>query len=251
MRGEEPLARIVSRETFFDPSRSRESRGERAATGMFHVKHSREWDDVLAEFRARTSELALTLTDHQVQRVGVGARSLAKVAVASGMSGYETPQQALERGMAPALAYFGFAQAPRSGRLADLGAGTGALGVTIAVVAPELRVDLIDRAERAFTACELLVARMQLRNLRARLLDTERGGKSEPGYDAVVFRALAPGATALEMAGHLLLPGGFLAAWHRECDPHFAQPPAQFKALGSVQSGLEGLVATGYGFYPQ
>lgn len=217
---------------------------------MFHVKQSRDWQRALSDLRARADELSLALTGQQLERLEGAAQSLAKVAVASGMSSYETPQEALSRGMTPALAYFAFGEAPRSGRLADLGAGIGAPGATIAILAPEIAVDLIDRAERAFTACELLVAKLQIGNLEARLLDTERDGEIAPAYDAVVFRALAPGARALALAAQLVVAEGFVAAWHREGDPYFADPPTAFRLLGSVQSGVEGLVVSGYRFCP-
>ncbi len=217
---------------------------------MFHVKQSGDWRPALRDLRARASELSLTLTPEQLQRLEDAAQALAKVAAASGMSGYESPHEVLARAMAPALAYFAFPEAPRSGHLADLGAGIGALGATLAIVAPEMSVHLIDRAQRAFTACELLIGRLQIANLRARLLDAERQAANLPAYDAVVFRALAPGPEALALASQLLVPEGFVAAWHREGDASFRDPPGALTPVGSAQTAVEGLVVSGYRFCP-
>jgi len=218
---------------------------------MFHVKHSGDLDAALARLREQAGSVGLALSQEQLARFERAARWLAEMAQASALSGYQTPAEALGRAMAPALAYFALPGAPRAGRLADLGAGSGALGATLAILAPELRVDLIDRARRAYTACELLAARLHIGNLGVRLLDLAAEPAPVGEYDAVVFRALAPGPAALGLAQRLLTPGCFVAAWHREGDPQFAAPPPEFSVTGSTTARVEGLVATGYQFRPQ
>lgn len=172
------------------------------------------------------------------------ARWLGRVGEATGISGYETPEEAVRRAMLPAVAYFEFDQAPLSGEMADLGAGNGALGATIAILAPDLQVDLVDRAERAYTACELLVARLELSTLRAVRRNVGEG--SGGSYDAVVFRALASGAVALGLAAGMTRAGGFVGAYHRRGDREFDGDRHGLDRVRTVATGLPGLVVTGY-----
>ncbi len=202
-------------------------------------------------FVEHAQEAGLTLCDRQLQALEQLSQWAARLAEASAITGYDTPAQALARGMMPALAYLALPGAPRSGTLADLGAGAGMLGATLAIVAPDLQVDLVDRAQRAFTACELLVAELALDNLGARLLEVGREPMAGPCYDAVILRAVAGGAEALLLAGALVVPGGFVAAWHREGNEQFTDPPPDFEVRQCVPTNVEALVATGYRFCPR
>ncbi len=199
----------------------------------------------------RTREAGLTLGEEQLQALERLSQWAARLAEASAITGYDSPAEALARGMMPPLAYFALPAAPRSGTLADLGAGAGMLGATLAIVAPDLQVDLIDRAQRAFTACELLVADLALGNLGARLLEVGRQPIAGPRYDVVILRAVASGAQALLLAGDVVMPGGFVAAWHREGDEQFTDPPPEFEVGQCVPTNVQGLVATGYRFCPR
>lgn len=176
--------------------------------------------------------------------LGAAALWLARTGVASGLSQYRDPAAALLKGMAPAAAYFSLSEAPVAGRLADLGAGNGAIGATIAILAPDLQIDLADRAQRAYTACELLGARLGLRNLRAVRIDARTADPHM--YDAIVFRALARGPEAISLAARLVRPGGFIGAYHRSGDRLFTCPGAEVDVLGTVETLTQGLSLTGY-----
>ncbi|MEA3402115.1 MAG: RsmG family class I SAM-dependent methyltransferase [Armatimonadota bacterium] len=205
---------------------------------MFHVKQS--------AMEHQIAESGLQPTQEQLERLEQAAAWLARVAEASGLSAYESPKEAWQRGMAPALAYFSLSEAPRNGTLVDLGAGSGALGATIAILERNLRVDLVDRAEKAYTACELLVARLELRNLRARRLDAaEARGE---GYNAAVFRAVAAGEQALALATRMVRPTGFIGAYHRRGDRAFTDDVELqgLTVLRTVGTTVPGLALTGY-----
>lgn len=187
--------------------------------------------------------IGLRLTAEQAQRVASAAEWLARLSHGSGISGYETADTALMHGMAPALAYFAL-DTPREGLLVDIGAGSGALGATIAILEENLHVHLVDRAERAYTACEILAARLRLPNLSA--YRTDANAVSPGSYDAAVLRALAPAHEALPTARRLVRPGGRLVAYHRPEDPGFLKPEAELIPLDTVSTVLPGLVATAY-----
>ena len=231
------------------------ARGNWLGERMFHVKHRAIESELLAEALQRAETSGLQSGARAGERLLTAAEWLAGLAGASGISGYDSPAEALERGLIPALAYFAFAEAPRCGRIAELGAGAGALGAGIAILEVNVEVSLVDRSKRSLTACELLAARLKLPNLVVVEMDLALDVGGEPVYDAVVFRALAPGSDALALARGVVRVGGFIAAYHREGDPAFSQggetwARAGLRRLRAVASGVAGLQVTGFEVLP-
>ncbi len=202
-------------------------------------------EPALQRFEQAAMSAGMAISDHERELLCHAADWLASLSRASGISGYETASLVLLRSMAPALAYFGADEAPRSGRIADIGAGNGAIGATIAILEQNLLVDLVDRAQRAYTACEILAARLGLPNLRAVRADVR--GLAAAEYDAAVFRALATGERALPLVRRIVRPGGFIGAFHRAEDSAF-QPDggSGVATAGSWTTLVEELVLTGY-----
>lgn len=200
--------------------------------------------DYVDQFVREAETVGVSPDRSQCERLAAAAHLLAGTARSRGISQYDDPQTALIRAMAPALAFFALDERPHSGRIADLGAGNGALGATIALLDPTLHVTLIDRARRSYTACELLIARMRLKNADCLLLDVDTG--LEERYDGVVFRALACSARALTLAQSLTVPGGFVGAWHSRDDSGYLSPPHELRLLRTVDTVLPELVLTGY-----
>lgn len=197
----------------------------------------------LEVFTREARRIGLVIAPHQQERLLRAATWLAQLSHSSGISGYETTETALMRGMAPALAYFSL-PTPRTGLLVDIGAGNGALGATIAILAENLTIHLVDRAERAYTACEILAARLALPNLIAFRMNTEEAPPHT--YDAAVLRAFAPAASALPTARRLTRPGGWVVAYHRFDDTAFLTPDAALTIMGTAATLVPGLVASAY-----
>jgi 16S rRNA G527 N7-methylase RsmG len=197
----------------------------------------------LERFQEQAVDVGLELSACQLERLRRAARWLSKVAAASGVSQYDTPGEALLRGMSPALAYFATYAPVVRGRLGDLGAGNGALGGTIAVCAPDLHADLVDRAERSYTTSELLVAKLDLANARALHQDIEGLDRV---YDVAVFRALAPAPMALPLARGVVVPGGRICAFHQTDDDEFLRPAGDLIVEDSRRTMVAGLVMTCY-----
>ncbi len=219
---------------------------------MFHVKHSggaagglREQSPMypaLTVFEAYAATARLSLSEEQRNCLLAGAKWLASASAATALSQYRDVEDVLLRAMGPALAYFGCLESPRSGVIADVGAGNGAIGATIALLAPDLEIHLVDRARRAYTASELLVARMGLKNARPLQVDLR---SLTVMYDAAVFRALAPGADALGAALRLVKQGGVIGAYHRAGDPAYASD-SPLRRLSTVATTVDDLVLTCY-----
>jgi 16S rRNA G527 N7-methylase RsmG len=197
----------------------------------------------LKRFEERAGEVGLELGAHEMLILRRAAEWLATAAAASAVSQYDTPEEALLRGMGPALAYFGMFEPVSGGSVADLGAGNGALGATIGICASNLHVDLVDRAERSYTALELLVAKLSLSNVRPLHRDIERLDRV---YDVAVFRALAPAPTALPLAQGVVVRGGCICAFHQADDDGFLRPAGDLIVEASRRTMVAGLVMTCY-----
>lgn len=194
-------------------------------------------------FARYAESVGVSVRPEDWDRLLSGAGWLARASTASGLSQYETPEQALIRAMGPALAYFAIQGAPRTGSLADLGSGTGAIGATIAFFAPNLQIDLVDRAKRSYTVSELLVSKLGVPNAHPCLGDI---ASLDREYDAAVLRALAPGHTALALAMSVVRPGGLICAYHRPQDEAFEQPAAEVEVLSTRTTLVHELVMTCY-----
>lgn len=188
-------------------------------------------------------DAGLEVDPEALSRLLSAARWLGQASSVSGLSQYRDPDDALIRAMGPALAYFSCAETPRTGILADLGAGNGAIGATIAFFAPNLQVDLVDRAKRAYTTSELLLARLGVHNARPVLADLRR---IQRRYDVIVFRALAPGRESLQLALSVLKDEGVIGAYHRRGDPAFVRPEMDLSVVGTHETLVPELVLTCY-----
>lgn len=200
-------------------------------------------DAALAHFLEAAVQHGIDIDVVKSERLTRAAVWLARLSRSSGISGYDSPATALLRGIGPALAYFAL-DTPRANVLADIGAGNGALGAGIAILEENLSVHLVDRAQRAYTACEILAARLALPNLKALRLDVNDAAPDT--YDAAVLRALAPARSALSAAVRLVRPGGCVVAYHRSGDTAFLMPQHELTILGTAATLVPGLVATAY-----
>ncbi|MFL5767449.1 MAG: 16S rRNA (guanine(527)-N(7))-methyltransferase RsmG [Actinomycetota bacterium] len=92
--------------------------------------------------------------------------------------------------------------------LVDLGSGAGLPGIVLAIVAPPLRVDLVESQRRRAAFLELAVERLDLANAA---VVAGRAEELPPGTTEVcTARAFAPPARAWEVAEPLLSLGGQL-----------------------------------------
>lgn len=200
-------------------------------------------EEAMRQFAAHAADAQLALTPDHERRLMRGAEWLAAASGASGLSQYRDPSDALLRAMGPALAYFHCPHAPVAGCLADIGAGSGAIGATIGLFAPEMQIDLVDRARRAYTTAEMLAARMGLSNVTPRLCDI---GQLSRQYDVVLFRALAQAEDAMALAASVAAPGGLVGAYRRRSDERYLRPAGALHVLGTHDTPVPELVLTCY-----
>jgi len=90
--------------------------------------------------------------------------------------------------------------------LAEIGPGSGALGLSIAMLRPDLGVDLLDRRKRVCDFIDLVARRFRIANCRTVCIDMRDVPADGPKYDLIVARAVAP---AEQLFGYL---SGWLSA---------------------------------------
>jgi 16S rRNA (guanine527-N7)-methyltransferase len=99
--------------------------------------------------------------------------------------------------------------------LADLGSGAGFPGLPMRIVEPRLRLTLVEAHGRRARFLELVVAALDLEDVRVVQARAEEAGRDpalRAAFDVVVARALAPLPVLVEYALPLLRAGGVLAA---------------------------------------
>ena len=101
----------------------------------------------------------------------------------------------------------------RVGRVADAGSGAGLPGIPLAIMAPEIAFDLIERSARRVAFLRNAALLLGLDN--ARVLEADVG-RMKDRYAVVVTRAFAPLSEAAALP--LLEPGGLLIVYAGRMD---------------------------------
>jgi len=187
-----------------------------------------------------------SLSDDQQQRIADLAQWLAERAPPLGLSKYADLPSVLSYAMAPALAISDLVEIEPSEikRVVDLGAGSGALGLTLSIIQPGWEVTLMDRSSKTATFLEWTVQWLGVENVTVR---HEDGVAADAGaYDLVCLRAVAPAQQALQLAGPLAGSGGYVVAWHQAEDEGFRPPQSPLPYTATTPTVVPGLVASLY-----
>ena len=187
----------------------------------------------------------VAVTPEQAARLGALASWLAERAFPLGLTNYRTTADLSLHALLPTLALFRLPASPLSGPVLDLGAGSGVLGLTLAIVCPDLALVLADRRQRAATFMNLTRVRLHLDNVEVRQVSAQELAKTVGGsFSVVCFRALAPAETALGLARPLLRPEGWVAVWHQTEDRAYRDPPAGWTRRATVVTALPALAVS-------
>lgn len=187
------------------------------------------------------------LSPVQIQQIAALAQWLTERAPPLGLSKYRDLSAGLTSALAPALALFDLLDPARFEQIMDLGAGSGALGFTLAITQPHLTVHLVDRSTKTATFLELTIQHLGLDNVRILQAEaTELRTTYASHYDIVCFRALAPAATALELAYPFAKDQHYVAAWHQTADSGFEHPTVALHRIGTTSTNVTGLAVSLY-----
>ena len=212
---------------------------------LFHVKPLAIGSG--AQFAKYAAGRGWPLSPSQQQHIARLSRWLSERAPALGISKYSEPATVLSRAMAPALALSDLLDPGNIKQVVDLGAGSGALGLTLAILQPDWQMDLVERRAKIATFLELTVRHLGIDNVRvlprdaAQIADCDRAG-----YDLVCFRALAAAEIALRLAYPLVNATGYVAAWHQPDDQGFRQPRLPLRQVATAKTGVPDLVVSLY-----
>lgn len=159
-----------------------------------------------------------------------------------GLTNYADTDTAYAQAVAPSLALSRMLAAPPIGDWAEIGAGSGALGLGLAISAPSAHVALLDRRQRSVAFIDLLIRRHPLHNASAILADAT--DLPEASLLGVAFRALAAPERALAIAGRL--SRRYVAAFHAPGIADYDRPPGGFHVLQRDSCAAPGLALTLY-----
>jgi len=137
------------------------------------------------------AEIGVSVEPRQVEACAALAEWLAPAAAKLGLTQFDTAEALAENLIGPGLYLL-----PHIGEascwLGEVGAGSGALGLSIALLRPDVRVDVLDRRQRAWRFIGLTNKRFRIGNCRSMCVDMREVPEGEPKYDLIVARAVAP-----------------------------------------------------------
>lgn len=126
-------------------------------------------------------------------------------------------------------------------RIVDIGTGPGLPGIPIALARPDWQVTLVDSNHKKTAFVTQAVAELNIANAEVR---RERVEQWHPAakFQVVISRAFAELADFVRLAGHLVAPGGRLAAM-KGLNPHeeIAQLPGGFRIERVVPLAVPGV----------
>jgi 16S rRNA G527 N7-methylase RsmG len=213
---------------------------------MFHVKQFIDDDPRLIEcVTTLFTKYGIELGSDAPRRLSALLSWLAPSARRLGLTKYGDSGELFAQLVAPSLAVCG----PQLRRMLlspalDFGAGACAVGLSLALVLPELEVVLADRRERVVQFGDLAIHRFQLTNCRTLRVDLNSAASFHSGTPATaLIRAYGPPETALSQAMPWVRRGGTLALWHQ---PGAFQPPDGLTVECMEHTTLPTLVLTVY-----
>ena len=161
---------------------------------VFHVKHCAR--DIIGGI---VGELGVSVERSRLDACAALADWLAPAAGKLGLTQFDTGVELAANLIGPGLYLL-----PHIGdaacSLAEIGPGSGALGLSIAMLRPDLAVDLLDRRKRVCDFLDIAARRFRIANCRSVCVDMRDVPADGPKYDLVVARAVAP---AEQLFGHL------------------------------------------------
>lgn len=185
---------------------------------MFHVKQDARPGraTVCREVSAAAEALGLSLpkiSAAQVAALGRLACELAPAAARIGLTKYSSPDAVLDRLIVPAVGALVWLNADTPLRVVEVGAGAGAMGMTLAILCPRWRVTLVDRREKACRFAEVVLLRLGLDNAGVLQTDAREVMPLSDRFDATLFRAVASPLEDLAIASGWLRPSGIAVLW--------------------------------------
>lgn len=156
-------------------------------------------------------ELALGIPGVATDRLLAYQELLAKWNRTYNLTAIRDPLEMATHHLLDSLAVVPHLAMPTQGLLADIGSGSGAPGIPIAIARPNWRVTLNDASEKKAAFLRQAAIELKLGNVLVQEGRAESWKPSE-GFAVVISRAFAELADFIRACAHLLAAGGELAA---------------------------------------
>lgn len=127
--------------------------------------------------------------------------------------------------------------------LADIGSGAGLPGLVLAIARPDLAVTLIESNSKKSSFQQQVRIELKLNNVQCLCRRVEEV-KPEKPFDIVISRAFADMADFVNWSGHLVAPGGCLAAMKGVMpSDEIARLPQGYAAMQTIALNVPGVDA--------
>jgi 16S rRNA (guanine527-N7)-methyltransferase len=199
----------------------------------------------LAPYRGLLAEGLVTLglalpADTQTRLIAFG-ELLLKWNKVYNLTAIRAPQEVITHHLLDSLAVLPHLDGVRS--LADIGSGGGLPGIPLAIVRPDLAVSSVETVNKKASFQQQAKIELALANFQPLNERVENLRPAQP-FDAVISRAFSELALFVDLAGHLLAPGGRMLAMKGVYpDDEIARLPAGWHVARSDRLNVPGLGA--------
>jgi len=158
-------------------------------------------------------DLGLELSAESVEKLGVYLRLLAKWNRTYNLTAVRDEGAMVSQHLLDSLAVLPYLQSSSKTirSLADVGSGGGLPGIPLAIACPQVKIELIEASHKKASFLEQARIELSLTNVSVHCGRVE-AFKPKELFDAVISRAFSSLAKFVQLASHLLAPGGLLLA---------------------------------------
>ena len=157
--------------------------------------------------------MGLELSAESVEKLGVYLRLLAKWNRTYNLTAVRDEGAMVSQHLLDSLAVLPYLQSSSKTirSLADVGSGGGLPGIPLAIACPQVKIELIEASHKKASFLEQARIELSLTNVSVHCGRVE-AFKPKELFDAVISRAFSSLAKFVQLASHLLAPGGLLLA---------------------------------------
>lgn len=183
--------------------------------------------DPRVQLQAGASQLGLHLTDEQFETLLAYVALLRKWNRVYNLTSADEPSETVPRHLLDSLAMVPYITGPR---ILDLGTGAGLPGIPLAIALPQWHWTLLDSSQKKIRFVLQALVELHIANGAAVAMRVQEFSVAEQ-FSTIITRAVASIPELLDLAGHLIVPGGrFVFMKASVAEQEIAHLPAGFAA---------------------
>ena len=181
--------------------------------------------DPRVQLQTGAPQLGLRLTDAQLETLLAYVALLRKWNRVYNLTSVDEPAETVPRHLLDSLAMVPYIDGPR---ILDLGTGAGLPGIPLAIVLPQWRWTLLDSSQKKIRFVLQALVELHIANGAAVAMRVQEFSAAEQ-FSTIITRAVAVIPELLDLAGHLIAPGGrFVFMKASVAEQEIADLPAGF-----------------------